>query len=352
LPINLPSSMYCNQGESRCSVEYLLTATLVKPSSGLFSSNPSSEQKLNIFAAPPDGTNLENTGLQLPMDEVPVNSCCCHYKGVMVLQAQFSKTIVQPRDSIDVKFRCQNQSTVKVKRVRVQLQQIIEWNTRQGNREVVKRVLDSREMDAAQFPELDRKRSRGRQYFGAAAEQEPFHGDSGWNRASIQVPPIIQDSYAGRSIKVRHLVSVQLVTPGCCTTAPDSTTGVQVYQSLPPTTFSESSSTDPFKYQTTAPSAPSSVYDEFSNTSATSSTPAHPSAPPGHWDDTVATTASPVGIWESSLLPSAPLEVYDGTPMAKAQVLPPDWNAQTAEVVTIPMAEAIVLDDSSSWRVS
>lgn len=348
---DLPSSMSCKQGQSHCSVEYILTATMVKPSSGIFSSNPSSEQKLNIFAAPPAGENLENTSLQLPVEEVPVNSCCCHYKGVMSLQAKFSKTTVQPRDSIDVNFRCQNQSTVKVDRVRVQLEQITEWNANRGNREVVKRVLDRREMDAAQFPELDKRHRRKHHHFGAAPEQQPFRGDSGWNRALIQVPPMIQDSYNGRCIKVRHLVSVHLLTSGCCTNDPDATTMVQVYHSLPATTYSPA---EPFKDPTKVPSAPSSIYDEYSNTTATSDTPIHPPALPGHWDGDImlaTTTASPVG-WEEAFSPSAPSEAYDDgtTPMAEAQVLPPDWNAQTAELVAIPMAEAMIVD--SSWQES
>jgi Arrestin (or S-antigen), N-terminal domain len=44
LPQSLPSSMDCQSGQSHCSVQYKLTATFAKPSSGLFSSHPFSKR--------------------------------------------------------------------------------------------------------------------------------------------------------------------------------------------------------------------------------------------------------------------------------------------------------------------
>jgi hypothetical protein len=45
------------------------------------------------------------------------------------------------------------------------------------------------------------------------------------------------------------------------------------------------------------------------------------------------------------LVPPSSYDVINGDiPIAEAQALPPNWNAQTAEVVHIPMAEAIVLE--------
>jgi hypothetical protein len=67
--------------------------------------------------------------------------------------------------------------------------------------------------------------------------------------------------------------------------------------------------------------------------------PVAPSAPPDSFD------AQPV-------TPSAPPASYDingDVLMAEAQVLPADWNAQMAEVVNIPMAEAIMLEPEGNF---
>ena len=349
LPSNLPSSMSCRQGESHCSVEYLLTATLVKPSSGIGSLHPNAEQKLSIMAIPPPGEHLEDSSLLLPVDEVPVYSCCCHNKGSMILQTQFSKTTVQHQDTIDVQFRCSNQSTIQVKTVRIQLEEITEWTAHnRGRSEVVKRILDRREMDASQFPELaKRHKRRQRDYFGVPPDHE--HGSDQWRHASIHIPFSARDTYNGQVVKVRHLVSVQLITKGCCNTHPDATTSVQVYQSIPSRSGTAS----------TVPSAPSSLYDEYSAAAMVSTEPTA-TAPPSHWDDDAVSHST----WNNHvpMTSSAPSELYDGIaaatataplPTAEAQLLPSDWNAQTAEVVTIPMAEAIVLDPPPSpWNVT
>ncbi len=336
LPQDLPSTMKCQKGGSHCSVEYRFTATLVQASSGIFTSNPSAEQKLSIFTVPPAGEDTTRSSLELPVQEVPVVSCCCHGKGTIMLQASFSKTTVQPQDSVEIQFRCRNQSTSRVQQVRVQLEQTTEWTANRGHSEVVKDVLDRRDMDAEQFPELQKGHRRARQVRGASHEQQPFQ-DSNWNRCSIRVPNIIRDSYNGKGVKVRHLVSIQLLTSGCCTTDPDATTLVRVYQSLPtPATANAVSVMN--SVQVPPPSHKPSRRKEGESTFASDNTtgdfPLLPSAPPAYWDDGLPTSLSDV----------APV-------MAEAHVLPLDWNAQTAELVQIPMVEAIVLDDSS-WNVS
>jgi hypothetical protein len=57
--------------------------------------------------------------------------------------------------------------------------------------------------------------------------------------------------------------------------------------------------------------------------------------------------ATPIESHYHSSPLSSPVDV-----LVEAEALPPDWNAQTAEVVNIPMAEAIVIGPSSSAHPS
>lgn len=337
LPMDLPSSMQCQKGQSRCSVEYRVTATLMQPSSGIFSSNPSSEQLLTVFRISPLHEDPSNCSLELPVQEVPVVACCCHNKGSITLQAQFSRTILQPRDKIEVQFRCRNDSSVRVHHVRVGLQQTTQWTTSRGRTETVSDVLDRRELDAKIFPELQKRQRRPKYGLGTVNEQVPFQ-DSNWNRCTIQVPATVRDSHDGRAIKVRHLITVQLLTDGCCTTDPDAATMVSIYHNLvvPPAAATIQQVADSLPNSESPYKDGLGYYDGPSTTSYTEHTtvPPPPSAPVSQWDTTNAHYSGEV------------------TPMAEAHALPPDWNAQTAEVVHIPMAEAVVLEGATSWNFS
>ena len=72
-----------------------------------------------------------------------------------------------------------------------------------------------------------------------------------------------------------------------------------------------------------------------------------PSAPPatldGSYTNNMVSPTAPSGIWDN--------DIHDNQeqPIAHAQVLPPDWHAQTAEVVEIvPMAQAVVVEQNTS----
>lgn len=341
LPYNLPSSMVCQNGQSKCSVEYKLTATFDKPSTGLFSSNPSSVQELKISATPPVGKSIKNTSLMLPVEVVPVVSCCCDNKGSMVLQAQLDKTIVKPHDTILVSFRCQNDSSVKVKQVRVQLQSSITWQGHTGSHsERVTRVLDRWEMDATQLPELAKRKSRRQDSLYNVEGDFPY--DTAWRQAAVQVPGIVDDSYSGHSIQVRYLVSVHLLTNGCCTNDVDATAMVQVFQSLPP-----NANVAMVQGSSPRPSAPSSVYDEYTDIAVP--TAVSPSAPPFWKDDDHFVANDAQCMTTGTATPLVP-GVCDASPMVQAQVLPPNWSAQAGQMVDIPMAEAWVME--SVYQVS
>jgi hypothetical protein len=126
LPHNMPSTMACHDGESHCDVKYELTATLQKTNSGIFSPNPSAQQQVEIASTVPASKAVQQSR-HLPLEQIPVNNCCCHGKGNMALEMKVDRTAVQPHDTANVEFRCQNQSSVKVIRMCVQIEEIVDW---------------------------------------------------------------------------------------------------------------------------------------------------------------------------------------------------------------------------------
>ena len=310
LPSTLPSTMACQLGESYARVHYEIVAKFQKPSGSIFDPSPTFKQTLQIFATAP---LTIDQGIHLPMEQIPVKNCCCFGKGTMALEMQTDRTLVEPQDTLTVNFRCENQSTVKVKYIRVQLLQIVEWNCN-GYRENYQTMLDRRDLDANLYPELLNLNKVPRHYFGMG---QRLVTNENWHTTQLQVQPQSYDSYSGRAIQVRHVLSVRLLTKGCCNSTPEASTLLQLYRSVPRPEVAEVEE-DPLK----AASAPPEFYD----------TPG-PSGP--------------------MVAPSAPSEAYDlstnatyvdATPVAEAQVLPEDWHAQTADVVDIPMAEAVILE--------
>jgi hypothetical protein len=356
---SIPSSMHCRKGESYCEIKYELIASLRKPSSSssssrFMTSDPSSTQTLTMNAAPPPLMDPD-TSLQLPREDVPVHNCCCVRSGTMALEVSLSQTILQPHDSVQVQFRCQNQSTIKVRTVRVQLQQMVEWNVdHHRHSETVTRDLDRKDRDAKEYPELAKQHRRRRLPRHARPHEQavPFQqsnnnsttnnnsNTTNWHGSNIRVPPSTYDSYMGRSVQVRHVLSVELLTKGCCTTNPEASALVQVFRKHPnvqqepqeqPAVFVATASLD---QPATAPALvvlPSALYEDptYENASTV------PSAPPG----TSYGSSTMIGTTSSRSSKSS------GTPiMAQAQLLPPDWHAQTAEVVDIPMAQVTILE--------
>lgn len=263
----------------------------------------------------------------------------------MALEVQVDRTLIQPHDVVQVQFRCQNQSSLKVNMVQAKLEQIIEWRAN-GHRERVSRILDRRDMDASQIPSLQRigrkKRRHGQEeYFGIPpSPQDSTASDVGsipsWQLVQLQVSPQSQDSYQGNVLEVRHVLSVHLVSQGCCTTNPEASARLQVFRQLPKLSASPNdvaaAAADPLANATTSASAPSDVYDDILGMTPPSS------APPASYDvPAVTATATAYPTQVQYLDAMAP-------PMAEAQALPPDWNAQTAQVVDIPMAKAVVLE--------
>jgi hypothetical protein len=312
LPSNLPSSIICRKHQSYAKVHYQITAKLQSKGKGhgLFQqAAPQKTQVLQIMAAaPPSGSADNDSALQLPTERVPVTKCCCQKQGHIALAASFDKTVVRPNETIGVEFTAHNQSTVQVETVRVILEEHIEWRAN-GRTEQLHRVLQKVDLPAHNYSELDKLRRRhpNTYFFGGTTTMDQQHPLINNNNNAINntparstqvvVPTDANDSYDGRWIEVRHTLSVQLLTPGCCTTNPEACIRLQICRSKaqPPT----------------------------------------PSAPPSEYDIDIAIPAS------AAAAASPPIVEAE----AEA-VLPAGWSAQTAQVVEIPMVQATLLDNN------
>jgi len=319
LPKTLPSSMKAqHQGQSYCEIRYRLKATL-GTSSGLFSSPPHAEKLLSIMASPsPSSNGTQDPGLTSPREYVPVmGCCCCCSQGTMMLEASSNRSILAPAQTCQVDFCAKNLSKQKVKNVEVSLVQVLEWNVN-GRNEKIRRTLDRRQMDAKTMPELAKARRHKRQeYFGAPEQQGLAGGSDQRHSVQLQAPVEALDSYAGRAVQVRHQILVTLKTKGCCSTNPQACLRCTIASGselLAPKPSTSTSQDDPL---------------------------AAPSAPPSYLDETTGSYSAPT---------TASVFVDEGadTPQAHATALPKDWEAQTASVVEIPMAQAILLGPAAS----
>jgi hypothetical protein len=319
LPQHLPSSLSASSGQSHCEVEYELVATLIQQggsNKSLFRSGPHGYKKISISAsveAPND------TSVQHPEDIIPVNCCCCSKRESMTLETSLDKTVVTPYDIIGVQFRCKNNSFSKVHTITVQMEQIIEWKCDVHKKEV-KQILSKTEFSGKSYPELIASipKSTFCCFSGGYEHIQDDTMDQEWHSAQLQVPGNSQDSYQGQAINVRHVVSVILASEGCWNSNPESATLVQLVQSF----------SGPTGSKLDGQAVPTSKADLLDGQPGFVS-PSYAQAPQ----------------------PSAPFATIDGAPaLAQAHVLPPDWNAQTAEVVETPIAQAIVIEPSAPFE--
>jgi hypothetical protein len=418
LPHTLPSSMVCRAGQSHCEVQFELVAEVYQqpqqgPSNSFFNSTSKKVhacEPIRIVSTTPL-TNQDDTSLRLPMEMIPITQYCCFRRGVMALETHFHSTTVGVNDRINVQIRCQNRSTVPIHTIHVHLHQIIQW-TSEGRKKKVQTTLQERTLDASEYPELERlhhvpHRRDDYDIVESVLDQQPWH-----HVGSLLVPQKSHDTYYGRTIQVHHTLTVQLVTNGCCSSNPDSSTSIELYRQLSCASDGNESHHNhhphpqhhPISYSTnhqggkvrtgdtpvgghtsnnnnnylndpllaaaaaagaistssfSSATAPSDIYDGDEYAYAHSAPPPPPpaaSAPYNYYDDEKNYHRHhhrrPMEDDNHTTPTSTTSTTTAATiiTMADAQVLPPDWNAQKAEIVNIPMAEATVvgIDDGST----
>ena len=326
---------------------------------------------------PTSSSVRSDSSLHLPAEIVSISTCnCCCFMGctkvgTMALEAQFDKTTVlldglsspshcrehrnnrrnthgfQSSDNVDtsksigVKFRCENRSTEKIKSIKAELIETIEFCAN-GHTESVKTTLASSTMDASTYPELDamwHKPFSWQEHRHQNNSNNIHHTEGLLSKPWRTIYPSLgveadmaTDTYRGRVIQVRHVLSVKAVTHGCCSTNPDASALVEIYRN--PAAFGvevasvASNVKQQQQQQQTSHPASFAPFEDNGYTAV----PAQATAPPSFYDN------------------KDNNNVASEVPLAEAQlVLPEDWNAQTAEIVTIAedMVVATPVDSST-----
>ena len=317
LPMDLPGTMRCQKGDSHCEVSYQLTSYLYSGRSNSLwggSTSPDASCSVNLcVTAKPN--HVENKSIIMEPEEFPIRHCCAN-KGHIMLGWDTDSAVASPASSVRVVIIGSNASMVEVKHLRVRWMETVSWNAR-GQSESMERILDESIIPIVTRPEwqalqrLPHRRLFSSHHDATYASLYPSvftggnqHGEQSPQiqpqrlASSLNIPPDARDTYQGRLINVRHSLIVKAVTPGhCCITSPESCALVEVQRQ---------------------PTACSST--------ATASVTATEEVT--HVDDTWMRSSTGTAIVE----PSAPIE---DDVFVQANVLPADWSAQTADVITL-----------------
>jgi hypothetical protein len=157
------------------------------------------------------------------MDRLPSPSYCRGYRNKRSTRRQHrfqqSEGNSDSSKSIGVKFRCENRSTEKIKCIKAELIETIEWCAN-GHTETSKTTLASSTLDAGMYPELDTM------WHKPFSWQEHRHQNN-INTEGLLVKPwrtihpslgveaaMATDTYRGRAVQVRHVLSVKAITHG------------------------------------------------------------------------------------------------------------------------------------------
>jgi hypothetical protein len=310
LPENLPSTMNCQLGDSRCSIEYHLTAYL--DNSGSLSILPDYSSQVTVTVV--GSSRGEFVGTQMDLENYAIKSCCAH-RGTMTMGWDADTIVAAPGGTINVGIVGKNDSIVELKYLQAKLVETVTWSADGHNETIVGEIALSEIYvtdNTLWTPLLSLPSRRERRHHHYETMDGHFGAEILDNRyvAQLQLSQNARDSYLGNLIRVRHSLVVTAVTPGaCCVTSPESSVLVTVQRRMP-----------------------------------TGTTTAYASA--------VAPT--PATVFEDQMItPSAPMELvstYQEPPMAVAEMLPNDWTPQESEVVVIPANSVIVQSTATVHR--
>lgn len=369
LPKHLPSSMKAETHQSHCEVRYEIIAEIFQKSNSLLHRNPHAKERLTVIAMPSTFEPDDDSSRNLPTEIIPISNChccrCCSCTkiGTMALETRFDKTTLlldspsmssmpsftrrninrtngqqgNHNKSFGVQFRCENKSTAEFRKVRARLTETIEWHVHGHTKNIVN-TLASSTVDASMYPELKamwRKPFFFEEHRRNGPESSLLLQHMPWRSIdpSLGVDAASAlDTYNGRAVQVRHVLTLSVITKNCCVTNPDASTRVEIYRN--PLAFgAEQHSPEGFA------AAHKQPYHTQPYHQHTSSAPFE--------DEPLFGPATAFTAPPAATAPSAVYDSNSNVPMAEAQlVLPEDWNAQAEEVVNIPIAEATVVGTS------
>lgn len=214
----------------------------------------------------------------------------CSKHGTVALETKFHQNFHS--GTAHVHFRCDNKSTKKFQSIRVSVSESIDWSTN-GYIETSRKTLAKVTRDVSMYPELTKSWRKPyfweRQRQGSDSDQHLPMDHKPWGTIELPMGEITAnatDTYNGRKVRVRHIVTLGLICNDFCSTNPEASAMVEIYRR-------------PLEGAVSAP-----------------------------------------GTIEMS---EAYYEPFQEEPEAQL-VLPEDWNATTADIMTIPIAQATVLD--------
>jgi hypothetical protein len=294
-PHNLPSTMFCKSGESKCEVRYELRAYIKKSSGGNPLMNPF---KINTISSTPmpinivgshDNMHSLNQPITLPNETYNVRNCCCLYRGKMELRASLDSGHFAPNESHLVTFELKNNSRAHIENIAIEVIERVKWRPR-FHEEVREVTLDKHVIEGCHQEEWSSTERRRNQTDPEYVSMSPTSRMGNSSRTvNVRVPPQARDTFGGRMIQVDHFIRVRVVTEGFCVSNPETTSDIQI--SRPSQNLS-------------------STNDE------------NPAAMP---------------------FPSAPFmdENCQEEQIVEATALPPDWSPLLSDVVTLPIASVV-----------
>eukprot|EP00549_Striatella_unipunctata_P002349 CAMPEP_0118703172 /NCGR_PEP_ID=MMETSP0800-20121206/18370_1 /TAXON_ID=210618 ORGANISM="Striatella unipunctata, Strain CCMP2910" /NCGR_SAMPLE_ID=MMETSP0800 /ASSEMBLY_ACC=CAM_ASM_000638 /LENGTH=286 /DNA_ID=CAMNT_0006604597 /DNA_START=441 /DNA_END=1301 /DNA_ORIENTATION=- len=242
----------------------------------------------------------------------------------MRLGSDISTSIVCPQEQLDVTFVCQNNSRICVEQVRIAMMEVVEWTANSGKSITSKHELARFELRGDSIPELS---SRGQQQHNYNNKTHtPFSPIGMHRRATLLIPHNARDTYQGQLVRVRHALTVTLVTPGmCCVTNPQNCSLMKIQRRL--------QSVQPTATTTTTAARLELVPQQQ-----------HQHHHQVQHQQYQVQQQQQQQVQQHQLELQLQQQLDQEVPEAQAAlVLPDDWHAQTAEVVSVPMAEALVL---------
>jgi len=394
--------------QSHCQVRYEIIAEVFQKPNSLLHKNPHSKEPLTIIAMPSNSNNSNNsnyaqqpTPRTLPTEIIPISNChccrCCSCTkiGTMALETKLNTTTLlldepsmpqqhhrrqqqhcnnfsssryernnnnhHPKNAFRVEFRCENKSTANVNTVQSTLTETIEFCVRGHTKTITKTLSSATVDDTSRYPELKpmwrrpfffQEHKRGTNGNGNGSDTSLLLRHVPWRELHLGVQArSALDTYNGRAVQVRHVLTVALVTKECCTTNPDASTRVELYRN--PLVFGDEQQQQQQQQQEgVANKNEHQQSSGFANENEQQSYH-HATTPTAPFEDEPS-----FGKATASIAPSAFYDTINNNnsnnsnnnsnntvPMVEAQlVLPEDWNAYAEEVVTIPIAQATVVD--------
>ncbi|KAL7574667.1 hypothetical protein ACA910_003012 [Epithemia clementina (nom. ined.)] len=302
---DLPASLRCTLGDkdrSFCEVKYTLTAYVActgvrNPSTDSLLSHELSLKMRGKPSNPSEGPKPIRTDTAI----FPIATCWFWSQGYIALGWSSSCSVASVGDNVHVRVWGENRSRLEVEYISVKWMETVLWHNEQesgsGSRKKSNRLLaEQRESTSLHHPLWMATRNPPLSSHEALLQRD----DHPALVFTLKIPSHARETFQGSLVEVRHSLVVCVITSGGYTSStPESAFPVRIRP----------------RRRTAAIAAVAS--------------------------------AEPVAQDVPAVTPSAPSELYDtDQPIVESQALPADWNPVEAEVVSLPLATAVVLTES------